>query len=122
MEQVDHFDAGVLFVDFLVFGPPFPWKAVDQFGQLLAHGAGVVEGPLGLILRREVGEVDPDLFVEDILHPENFIQLVRIGHRRWVAGGGEKKEAFLQKNSGRCEEAGKRVGRRELEWVTKNDA
>ena len=28
-----------------------------------------------------------------------------------------KKETFLQKNSDRCEEIGKRVGRRELEWV-----
>jgi len=28
-----------------------------------------------------------------------------------------KKETFLQKSLDRCEEIGKRVGRRELEWV-----
>ena len=50
VEEVDDFDTSVLFVEFLVFGPPFPREAIDELGELLGHGAGVVEGPLGFVL------------------------------------------------------------------------
>ena len=42
--------AGVLLVELLVFGPPFPRHAVGEFGDLLRHGSGVVEYPLGFLL------------------------------------------------------------------------
>src|ERR1044071_10145225 len=31
MKEIEHFDAGVLRVELLVFGPPFPGNAVGQF-------------------------------------------------------------------------------------------
>ena len=68
VEQVHHLHTGILFVDLLVFGPPFPRKAVDQLGDLLRHGAGVVEGPLGFVLGGKTGKIDTDLLIEDLLH------------------------------------------------------
>ncbi len=73
MEEVDDFDAGVLFVDLLVFGPPFPRKAIDEFSEFLGHGAGVVESPLGFLVGGEMSQIHPDLFVEEILHAEDFV-------------------------------------------------
>ncbi len=64
VEEVDDFDAGILLVKFLVFGPPFPGEAIDELGELLGHGAGVVEGPLGFVFGGEVGEIDSNLFIE----------------------------------------------------------
>ena len=52
MKKVDDLHPGVLFVDFLVLGPPLPRKAVDQLGNFLGHGPGVVERPLGFVLGR----------------------------------------------------------------------
>ena len=31
VEQVDHLDAGILFVELLIFGPPFPRHTVGEF-------------------------------------------------------------------------------------------
>lgn len=73
VKEVDDFDAGVLFVDLLVFGPPFPRETIDQLGELLGHGAGVVERPLGFFVGGKVGQIDPDLFVEEVLHAEDFV-------------------------------------------------
>ena len=42
MKKIHHLHPGILLVDLLVFGPPFPGKAVDQLGDLLGHGTGVV--------------------------------------------------------------------------------
>lgn len=122
MEEVDDFDAGVLLVDLLVFGPPFPRETIDEFGQLLAHGAGVVEGPFCFVVLRERGEVHPDLFIEEILHAEDFVEFIGCGHREWVAGGARRRRLFYKKKGRGCEEIGKRVGRRVEEGVTKNDA
>ena len=73
VKEIDHFDAGILFVDLLIFGPPFPRETVDQLSEFLRHGAGVVESPLGFFVWREVGKIDPDLFVEEVLHTEDFV-------------------------------------------------
>ena len=35
VEQVDHLDAGILFVELLIFGPPFPRHTVGEFSQFL---------------------------------------------------------------------------------------
>ncbi len=88
VKEVDDFDASVLLVEFLVFGPPFPGKAIDELGELLGHGAGVVEGPLGFVLGGEVGEIDPNLFIEEVLHAEDFVKFIGGSHRELVAGGG----------------------------------
>ena len=88
VKEVDDFDAGVLLVEFLVFGPPFPRETIDEFGQLLAHGAGVVEGPFCFVVWGERGEVDPDLFIEEVLHAEDFVEFIGGSHRGLVAGGG----------------------------------
>ena len=88
VEEVDDFNAGILFVEFLVFGPPFPGEAIDELGEFLGHGAGVVEGPLGFVLGGEVGEIDPNLFIEEVLHAEDFVELIGGSHRELVAGGG----------------------------------
>ncbi len=88
VKEVDDFDTGILFVEFLVFGPPFPGEAIDEFGELLGHGAGVVEGPLGFVFGGEVGEIDPNLFIEEVLHAEDFVEFIGGSHRGLVAGGG----------------------------------
>jgi len=63
MKEVDDFDAGVLLVEFLVFGPPFPGDGVGELGELLLHGAGVIEDPLGLPGLVKAGEVDANAAV-----------------------------------------------------------
>jgi len=88
VKEVDDFDTGILFVEFLVFGPPFPGEAIDELGELLGHGAGVVEGPLGFVLGGEVGEIDPNLFIEEVLHAEDFVEFIGGSHRELVAGEG----------------------------------
>ena len=87
VEEVDDFNAGILFVEFLVFGPPFPREAIDELGELLSHGAGVVKGPLGFVLGGELGEIDPNLFIEEVLHAEDFVEFIGGSHRELVAGG-----------------------------------
>src|ERR1041384_2356782 len=42
VKQVHDFDARVLLVELLVFGPPFPRNAVGEFGDFLGHGAAIV--------------------------------------------------------------------------------
>ena len=107
VKQVDDLDAGVLFVDLLVFGPPFPGKTVDQLGDFLGHGPGVVEGPFGFVLGGKAGEIDSDLFVEDVLHAEDFVEFIGLGHEELVAFGGGRRRLFCKKthadvkNSGR---------------------
>jgi len=88
VEEVDDFNAGVLLVEFLVFGPPFPGEAIDELGEFLGHGAGVVEGPLGFVLGGEVGEIDSNFFIEEVLHAEDFVEFIGRSHRELVAGGG----------------------------------
>ena len=72
VEEVHDFDAGVLLVEFLILGPPFPRNAVGQLGEFLLHGAGVVEEPLGFFLIAQAGGAHADAFVEGLLHPEEF--------------------------------------------------
>ena len=87
VKEVDDFDAGVLLIEFLIFSPPFPGEAIDELGEFLGHGAGVVEGPLGFVLGGEVGEIDPNLFIEEVLHAEDFVEFIGGSHRELVAGG-----------------------------------
>lgn len=80
VQQVDHFDPRVLFIEFLVLRPPFPRNAVRQFRQLLVHGTTVVEDPMGLLgLIHLVGK-NPDTLIERLLHSKKFTQLVRRLH------------------------------------------
>ena len=109
MEEVDDFDAGVLLIDLLVFGPPFPRETIDEFGQLLAHGAGVVEGPFCFVVLRERGEVHPDLFIEEVLHAEDFVEFIGCGHREWVAGGARRRRLFYKKKGGDVKKSGSRL-------------
>ena len=88
VKKVDDFDTSVLLVEFLVFGPPFPGKAIDELGELLGHGAGVVESPLGFVLGGEVGEIDSNFFIEEVLHAEDFVEFIGGSHKELVAGGG----------------------------------
>jgi len=84
MKQVHDFYAGVLLVELLVFGPPFPWHAVREFSHFLGHGAAIVEDPLGLfLLGHDVG-VDADALVERVLHAKEFTELIRIFHARKI--------------------------------------
>ena len=106
VEEVDDFDACVLLIDLLVFGPPFPRETIDEFGQLLAHGAGVVEGPFCFVVWRERGEVHPDLFIEEVLHAEDFVELIGCGHREWVAGGARRRRLFYKKRGGDVKKSG----------------
>ena len=55
VKEIHHFDAGVLFIDLLIFGPPFPRETIDQLSEFLRHGAGVVESPLGFFVWGEIG-------------------------------------------------------------------
>ena len=78
VEEVDDLDAGVLFVELLVLGPPLPGHGVGQLGHLLLHGAEVVEDPFDLFLLGHAGGFDADALVERLLHLEDFFELV--GH------------------------------------------
>lgn len=78
VEEVDDFDPGVLFVEFLVFGPPLPGHRVGQLGHLLLHGTEVVEDPLDLFFLGHAGGFDADTLVERLLHLEDFFEF--IGH------------------------------------------
>ena len=80
MEQVNDLDARVLLVKLLILGPPFPGHAVGEFGHLLLHGARVVQQPLGFFLLAHAVGLDADAFVEGLLHPKEFAQLVGIFH------------------------------------------
>lgn len=80
MEKVHNFHTGVLFIELLVFGPPFPRDAVGELGHLLRHGAGVVQYPLGLFLFRHAVRMHADAFIERLLHPKKFPQLVWFFH------------------------------------------
>ena len=115
VKQIDDLYAGVLFIDLLVFGPPFPGKAIDQFGQFLAHGAGIIEGPFGFFIGREIGQVDPDFFVQKVLHTEDFLELVSLGHREFVATGAGRRRLFCSKTHRNVKKSGS-----ELDGVESN--
>ena len=97
VEEVNDLHAGVLLIDLLVFGPPFPREAIDQFGQFLTHGAGIIEGPFGFLIGREICEVDSDFFVQKVLHAEDFLELVGLGHSEFVASGAGRRRLFCSK-------------------------
>jgi hypothetical protein len=80
MEQVHDFHAGVLPVEGLILGPPFPRGAVGQFGNLLAHRPAVLQQPLLTLSLRHPVSVHADSFVQLLLQPKQFIQLVRFVH------------------------------------------
>jgi hypothetical protein len=80
VKQIHDLDAGVLFVEFLIFGPPFPRNAVGQFSQLLLHGARVVQQPFGFIRFGHAIGLDTNAFVQGFLHPKEFAELVGIFH------------------------------------------
>ena len=82
MKQVHHLDARVLLVELLILGPPFPRDAVGEFGHFLLHGAGVVEQPLGFFLLAHTVGFHADAFVEGLLHPKEFAELVGVFHAR----------------------------------------
>ena len=104
MKKIHHLHPSVLLVDLLVFGPPFPRKAVDQFGNFLRHRARVVEGPLGFFVWGEVSKIDPDLFVEEVLHAEDFVEFVGLGHARFVAVGMGTRRPFCREGVRPCEQ------------------
>lgn len=80
VEEVDDFDFGVLVVEGLVFGPPFPGDAINELGDFLGHGAGVVEDPLGFLFFGEVAKVDADPLVELFLEAEDFFEFIGLSH------------------------------------------
>ena len=80
VEEVNDFDAGVLFVEFLILGPPFPRHAVGEFSNFLGHSAAVVEHPLDALFLGHVGGIDADFEIERLLHLENFVKLVGWSH------------------------------------------
>jgi hypothetical protein len=82
MKQVHDFDAGVLFVEFLVFGPPFSRDAVGEFGDFLRHGAAIVERPFGFVGFAHAIGLNADALVEGFLHSPEFAELVGIFHGR----------------------------------------
>jgi len=49
MKQVHHLDAGVLLIELLILGPPFPRHTVGEFGEFLRHGPAVVQNPFGFV-------------------------------------------------------------------------
>lgn len=63
MEEVDDFDASILFIKFLIFRPPFPRDTVDEFRHFLRHGTGVVKHPLGFFFLREIFEINANAFI-----------------------------------------------------------
>jgi len=81
VEEVDDFDAGILFIELLVFGPPFPRDAVGEFGDFLGEGAAVVEDPLLALVVGHVGGVDADALVKLVLEAEDFFEFVRCIHK-----------------------------------------
>jgi len=85
VKKIDDLDPDILLVEFLVFGPPFPRDAIDQLGHLLAHGAGVVENPLGFLFFGQILEFDADAFVEDGLETENFFEFIGCCHEGEIA-------------------------------------
>ncbi|MFM1941822.1 MAG: hypothetical protein RI897_804 [Verrucomicrobiota bacterium] len=87
VEEVDDFDPGVLFIELLVFGPPFPGDAIGEFGHFLGHGAAVIEDPFRFFFVRHAIGDDADAFVEGFLHTEEFAELVGFVHggRRFLA-------------------------------------
>ena len=109
MKKVDDLHPGVLFVDFLVLGPPLPRKAVDQLGNFLGHGSGVVESPFGFVLRGKTGKIDTDLFIEDLLHAENLIEFVGLGHGTFVAFARGSGRLFWRKADEECEKEPREV-------------
>ena len=76
VEQVDHLDAGVLLVELLVLGPPFPRHAVGQLGHFLRHRAGVIEHPFRLRLLVHRGGIHANAQIQGRLHAEEFVQFV----------------------------------------------
>lgn len=88
MEQVDDFHLGVLFIEFLIFRPPFPGNTVDQFSHFLAHGARIVEDPFGFFFLGQVVQIDSDPFVQYCLEAENFFQFIGCAHSLVVKEGG----------------------------------
>lgn len=84
VKQIHDLDARVLLVELLILGPPFPRDAVGQFGDLLRHGAGVIENPLGLFLFAHAFHVDANTFVQGVLHAPEFAELIRFFHRQRI--------------------------------------
>src|SRR5581483_6062919 len=85
MKEIDDLHTGVLLVELLVFGPPFPRHAVGEFGHLLRHGAAIVEDPLRLFLFGHLVRVDADALVQGVLHAKEFAELIRFFHGSEIA-------------------------------------
>jgi hypothetical protein len=59
-----------------------------------------------------VGEIHPDLFVEDLLHAKDLLEFVGLGHATFVAVGTGTRRPFCRKGVRLCEEfREKAVGR-----------
>ena len=71
---------GVLLVEFLVFGPPFPRYAIGELGDFLTHGAAIVEGPLGFLLIGHGVGVHANALVQGFLHAKQFAKLIGLIH------------------------------------------
>lgn len=78
VKKVDYFDASVLIIELLVFGPPFPRNTVGKFGNFLGHGAAIIEDPFCFFLIGHGVGVDADALVEGFLHSKKFAELIRL--------------------------------------------
>jgi hypothetical protein len=83
MEQIDDFDPGILLVELLVLGPPFPWDAVGQFSDFLGQRPAIVQYPLLPLLVGHLGRVDANPFVKLLLEAKDLFKFVGCIHKRW---------------------------------------
>jgi len=101
VKQVHDFDLGVLLVELLILGPPFPRHGVDQLGCLLLQGSRVVENPLRFFLVGCWGQIDADAGVEGGLHAEDFFEFIHAIRGMAAAAARQVRAAISSKSGGR---------------------
>ena len=84
VEQIDNFDARVLLIKFLVLGPPFPGNAIGEFRDFLRHCPAIIDKPLGFVLIVHAFGPDADTFIQSLLHPKQFTELIWFFHGRKI--------------------------------------
>ena len=97
VEQIDDFNTGILFIELLVLGPPFPRHTVRQFGDLLGQRPAVVQHPLLPLLIGHMGRVDADSLVKLFLEAKDLFEFVGCIHkagRHYRRECGEKSLLF----------------------------
>ncbi len=81
VKEIDDLDPGILFVELLVLGPPFPRDAIRQLGDFLGQCSAVVQDPLLALLVGHVGGVDADAFVKLLLEAKDFFEFIGFIHK-----------------------------------------